>query len=98
MSVQLIQQYHAQVAKIIRYGGSRNESREVREFREAIEAFAGDIPALGEMLREAIREQFNTYRFRDYKEQVTDLLARVCTVSVETMRIIQQMPEDREGD
>ncbi|MCA9919394.1 MAG: hypothetical protein KC445_15650 [Anaerolineales bacterium] len=90
MSVQLIQQYHAQVAKIIRYGGSRNESREVREFREA---FAGDIPALGEMLREAIREQFNTYRFRDYKEQVTDLLARVCTVSVETMRIIHQMPE-----
>ncbi|MFZ1398751.1 MAG: type ISP restriction/modification enzyme [Candidatus Promineifilaceae bacterium] len=41
-----------------------------------------------------IREQFNTYRFRDYKEQVIDLLARVCTVSVETMRIIHQMPDD----
>jgi hypothetical protein len=29
----------------------------------------------------------------DYKEQVTDLLARVCTVSVETMKIVEQMPE-----
>ena len=28
----------------------------------------------------------------DYKEQVIDLLQRVCTVSVKTMEIIQQMP------
>ena len=35
-----------------------------------------------------IRERFNTYRFADYKEQVIDLLARVCTVSVATMRIV----------
>ena len=40
-----------------------------------------------------IREQFNTYRFRDYKEQVIDLLGRVTAVSVQTMRIIQQMPD-----
>jgi predicted helicase len=39
-----------------------------------------------------IRERFNTYRFADYKEQVIDLLHRVCTVSVETMAIIRQMP------
>jgi predicted helicase len=38
-----------------------------------------------------IAEKFNTYRFADYKEQVIDLLQRVCTVSVETMRIIQDM-------
>ncbi|WP_413467081.1 type ISP restriction/modification enzyme [Pleurocapsa sp. FMAR1] len=38
-----------------------------------------------------IAEKFNTYRFADYKEQVIDLLQRVCTVSVETMKIIQQM-------
>ncbi len=38
-----------------------------------------------------IAEKFNTYRFADYKEQVINLLQRVCTVSVETMRIIQQM-------
>lgn len=38
-----------------------------------------------------IAEKFNTYRFADYKEQVIDLLQRVCTVSVETMQIIQQI-------
>ncbi len=37
---------------------------------------------------DTIREQFNTYRFADYKEQVIDLLMRVCTVSVETVKII----------
>ena len=40
-----------------------------------------------------IRERFNTYRFADHKEQVIDLLRRVCTVSVETMKIIRQMPD-----
>ncbi len=40
-----------------------------------------------------IREKFNTYRFADYKEFVIDLLRRVCTVSIETMDIIHQMPE-----
>lgn len=39
-----------------------------------------------------IREKFNTYRFSDYKESVIDLLMRVCTVSVETMKIVNQMP------
>ena len=38
-----------------------------------------------------IAEKFNTYRFADYKEQVIDLLQIVCTVSVETMQIIQQI-------
>jgi predicted helicase len=40
-----------------------------------------------------IAEKFNTYKFADYKEQVIDLLQRVCTVSVETMRIVTQMLE-----
>ena len=40
-----------------------------------------------------IREKFNTYKFADYKEQVIDLLGRVCTVSVETMKIVGQMPD-----
>jgi predicted helicase len=40
-----------------------------------------------------IAEKFNTYRFADYKEAVVELLRRVCTVSVETMDIIRQMPE-----
>lgn len=37
-------------------------------------------------------EKFNTYRFADYKEQVIDLLMRVCTVSAETMKIVKEMP------
>ncbi len=40
-----------------------------------------------------IAEKFNTYRFADYKEQVIDLLKRVCTVSEKTMEIVSQMPE-----
>ena len=38
-----------------------------------------------------IREKFNAYDFRDYKEDVIDLLGRVCTVSVETMQIAAAM-------
>ena len=38
-----------------------------------------------------IREKFDTYRFADYKEKVIDLLARVTTVSVETVRIVAAM-------
>ncbi len=41
-----------------------------------------------------IAERFNTYKFEDYKEQVIDLLKRVCTVSVRTMEIINRMPKD----
>ncbi|OOV14420.1 type ISP restriction/modification enzyme [Deinococcus sp. LM3] len=41
-----------------------------------------------------IREQFNTYRFADHKERVIDLLARVTTVSMETMRILGDMPDE----
>jgi predicted helicase len=41
-----------------------------------------------------IREKFNTYRFADYKEKVIDLLCRVCTVSVETMKIVKAMPRE----
>jgi predicted helicase len=40
-----------------------------------------------------IAKLFNTYKFADYKEHVIDLLQRVCTVSVKTMEIIQQMPD-----
>jgi predicted helicase len=38
-----------------------------------------------------IAEKFNHYRFADYKKTVIDLLMRVTTVSVETMKIINQM-------
>jgi predicted helicase len=39
-----------------------------------------------------VREKFNSYRLADYKDHVIDLLARVTTVSVETMHIVDQMP------
>ena len=38
-----------------------------------------------------IAEKFDTYKFADYKQQVIDLLRKVCTVSVETMKIIDLM-------
>ena len=38
-----------------------------------------------------IRDKFDTYRFADYKEKVVDLLARVTTVSVETVQITRNM-------
>lgn len=41
-----------------------------------------------------IAEKFNTYRFADYKDKVIDLLKRVCTVSVETMKIVGAMPKE----
>lgn len=38
-----------------------------------------------------IAEKFNTYKFEDYKENVIELLKKVCTVSVKTMEVIQKM-------
>jgi predicted helicase len=40
-----------------------------------------------------VAEKFNTYRFADHKEQVIELLRRVCTVSVETMKIVRSFPD-----
>ena len=38
-----------------------------------------------------VAEKFNTYRFADHKESLITLLARVGTVSVETMKIARAM-------
>ncbi len=40
MSIQLIQQYHAQVDRIIRYGGSRNESSVRKAFQDLLGHYA----------------------------------------------------------
>jgi predicted helicase len=37
--------------------------------------------------------KFNAYRFAGYKESVIELLGKVCRVSVETMKIIEEMPD-----
>ena len=36
-------------------------------------------------------EKLNAYKFADYKDQVIDLLKRVCTVSVRTMGVVREM-------
>ena len=41
-----------------------------------------------------IAEKFNTYKFADYKDKVIDLLMRVTTVSVETMKIVREMEKE----
>lgn len=41
-----------------------------------------------------IAEKFNIYRFADYKDKVIDLLKRVCTVSVETVKIVEEMGKE----
>jgi predicted helicase len=38
-----------------------------------------------------IRDKFDTYRFVDYKEEVIELLQKVYSVSLETIRIIEEM-------
>lgn len=44
-----------------------------------------------------VRKKFNTYKFQDYKEQVIDLLQRVISLSVITLRIIGQMEKKKKG-
>ena len=44
-----------------------------------------------------IAERFNTYKFTDYKEQVIDLLQRVCAVSVTTVKIVDRMASIERG-
>jgi hypothetical protein len=38
-------------------------------------------------------EKFNLCRFADYKESVIELLGKACAVSIQTVKIINQMPE-----
>ena len=40
-----------------------------------------------------IREKFDTYRFADHKEKAIDLLARVTTVSIRTVAIVNSMKQ-----
>ncbi|MBV5311525.1 type ISP restriction/modification enzyme, partial [Chromatium okenii] len=38
-------------------------------------------------------EQFNSYRFTEHKEQIIELLDRVCQVSMETMVAIERIKQ-----
>ncbi len=45
-----------------------------------------------------IAEKFNVYKFAEYKDQVIDLLKRVCTISVKTVEIIHEMEACQETE
>jgi len=51
--------------------------------------FYSEFELISNPLGVAIAAKFNNYRFADYKEQVIELLQRVCTVNVKNMGIIQ---------
>lgn len=38
-----------------------------------------------------IAERFYTYNFANYKEEVIELIKKVCTVSIKTMEIVNKM-------
>jgi hypothetical protein len=40
-----------------------------------------------------IAEKFNAYQFAEYGWSVIELVRGVCTVSVETMKNVREMPE-----
>ncbi len=44
-----------------------------------------------------VRAKFNTYRFADHKEAMIKLLAKVARVSMETVKITEEMPEASRG-
>lgn len=73
----LIHKYLTELARLKRVSGSTTESIVREAFKTPKDP--------------TIREKFNTYRFADYKDKVTDLLARVTTVSVETTKIVAAM-------
>ncbi len=43
-----------------------------------------------------IAKKFNNYHFEDYKEEVIELIRKVCTVSLKTMEIVKQMEKGKE--
>ena len=91
MSIQLIQKYYTEIDKIIRYGGSRNESSLRKPFQDLLEGYArakkgtwicpdGVLKDTQTTLCGVPAEKFNTYQFAEYKESVIKLLGRMCTM------------------
>ncbi len=58
----------------------------IQDREEVMRALVDDKKSLEKLLN-----LFFGYRFKDYKEKVIDLLARVTTVSVETQKIVEAM-------
>ena len=101
MSQLLINDYLKQLALIRQVSGSQRETVIREAFKDLLKAWAyklGNRCAIDWVLDQhkekkpkdpTIREKFDTYRFVDHKEKVIDLLDRVTTVSVETVKIAE---------
>ena len=90
MSIQLINQYYTKRDKLIQFGGSKNELNIRDASKDPLNHYAEKKPK-----DKTIVEKFKTYCFVDYKEQVIELLRKVTTVSVETMKIIREMEKEK---
>ena len=91
MSTQLIQQYHAKVERIIRYGGSRNESALRKPFQDLLEQYAAsrDLLLVSEVeyrrrgvrvipdgtLKDALRQDWGYWESKDEKDNLADEIA-----------------------
>ena len=69
---------------------SRTTSKKNRSERLEIYSNLQEVHLTGDL---PFADKFKTYRFADYREQVIDLFMRVTAVSVETMKIVKEMPQ-----
>ena len=104
MSTQLIQQYHAKVERIIRYGGSRNESALRKPFQDLLEQYAAsrDLMLVSEVeyrrrgvrvipdgtLKDALRQDWGYWESKDEKDNLADEIAAKLAKGYPTTNIL----------
>ncbi len=104
MSLQLIQQYHAKVERIIRYGGSRNESALRKPFEDLLEQYAAsrDLLLVAEVeyrrrgvrvipdgtLKDALRQDWGYWESKDEKDNLADEIAAKLAKGYPTTNIL----------
>jgi len=91
VSIHLIQQYHAKVEKLIRYGGSRNESALRKAFQDLLEQYAvgrnlllvpevefrrGGVRVIPDgTLKDPLRQDWGYWESKDEKDNLADEIA-----------------------
>ncbi len=104
MSTQLIQQYHAKVERIIRYGGSRNEGALRKPFQDLLEQYAAsrDLLLVSEVeyrrrgvrvipdgtLKDALRQDWGYWESKDEKDNLADEIAAKLAKGYPTTNIL----------
>src|SRR6266540_2034067 len=92
MSIQLIQQYYSNVERLIRYGGTRNESSLRKAFQELLDHYARsknlllvpEVGGLAEALRAVISEQVGgNSSFRQALEEFLELAKKAINPKIE---------------